>query len=189
VPDGTPTEIQGTLLDAVHGHPAAVVTDAAAPPPEPGTSCDGGATLYVQPLAWVSGTVRPAIERDPSRAGPAFAATEYCTWPAPLPADPAAMVIHDAAVAAVHGHPSAVATCMAPAAGAAPTLTLEGLIVAVQPLACVIGTVRPAIESDASRAGPVFAATAYCTCPLALPLEPDAMVIQGAVLVAPHPHP
>src|SRR5436190_209946 len=49
----------------------------------------------------------------PSRASPPFASTLSVTVPLPVPFDPAAILIHAAALAAVHPQPGA----LAPAAG------------------------------------------------------------------------
>jgi hypothetical protein len=125
--------IQLALLDAVHGQPAPVVTDAALLSPAAPTSRAVGVTPYVQPFACDTESVCPAIETFPSRAGPEFAATEKGTCPGPLPPEPAAIVIQADPLAADHAQPCAVATWKAPVAAAAPTLTLGGVTLKVQP--------------------------------------------------------
>jgi hypothetical protein len=133
VPAGVATVIQLALLDAVHGQPAPVVTDAALISPAGPTSRAVGATLYVQPFACDTESVCPAIETFPSRAGPEFAAIENGTCPGPLPLEPAPMVIHGDPLAADQAQPGAAATWNAPVVAAGPTLTLGGLTVNVQP--------------------------------------------------------
>src|SRR4051794_25613947 len=132
----------------------------------------------------MSAIVCPAIVSDVSRAGPEFAATEYCTWPVPVPVAPLTIVVQEALLLAVHEQPSALVTWTAPLPAAAPTLIFVALTPKVQPVACSNFTVCPAIVSDASRAGPGFAATENCTCPLPVPLAPLTIVAHGAALVA-----
>jgi hypothetical protein len=45
------TAIQFVSLAAVHGHPAAVVTETEAVPPPAGNGTDAGVTVYVHPEA------------------------------------------------------------------------------------------------------------------------------------------
>ena len=54
----------------------------------------------------------------------------------------------------------------------------------MQPPPCVTVKVCPAIVSVADLAGPVVPATANCTSPLPLPLDPDETVNHEALLVA-----
>jgi hypothetical protein len=75
-PDRVPIVIQSASVDAVQGHPAPVVIDDDTEPAAGPMSCAVGDTEYVQPLAWATLTVRPAIAIDVLRAGPVFAATE-----------------------------------------------------------------------------------------------------------------
>ena len=188
-PDGVATAIQPALLEAVHGQFAAVAIEAAPPPPAPAMSCVAGVTLYVQPLACVTGTVWPAIESDPSRAGPELAAAANCTCPLPLPLAPAAIVSHGAPLEADHAHPGSLVTWMVPLPAGEPTLTLGGLTPNVQPVACVTVTVWSAIRSDPVRAAAGFAATLNRTSPGPLPDWPAVTVIQSSALAADHAHP
>lgn len=55
--------------------------------------------------------------------------------------------------------------------------------------ACETAKVLPAIVSVPVRAGPVLAAIEKATVPLPLPLAPDVMVSQDALLVAVHAQP
>lgn len=59
----------------------------------------------------------------------------------------------------------------------------------MQPPACAIGTVVPAIVIDPARGAPVFASTRNATEPFPLPEAPLVMPIQGTLLVADHVHP
>ena len=61
VPDAVESVIQLTLVLAVHGQPAPVVTETEPLPPEPGTSWLDGAMLNTHPLACVIETVWSAI--------------------------------------------------------------------------------------------------------------------------------
>ena len=60
--------IQGAPLDAVHGHPAPVVTDTDPVLAVAGTDALVGEMSYEQPLSCETENVRPAIVTDPWRA-------------------------------------------------------------------------------------------------------------------------
>jgi hypothetical protein len=66
--------IQGAPLDAVHAHPAVVVTDTEPLLAVEATVAPAGEMLYEQPLSCETANVWPAIVSDPWRAGPSFAA-------------------------------------------------------------------------------------------------------------------
>jgi hypothetical protein len=133
--------IHGTLLEAFQGQPAPVDMEAAAVPPLATTSCEGGATVYVQPLAWAMVTIRPPRDIVPCRAGPEFAATENCTWPLPLPDDEPPSVIQGAPLAADQVHPWVLVTWMTSVLAAAPTFTLVGLTSTAHPDAWLTVTI------------------------------------------------
>ena len=110
LPEVAPTVIQLALLDALQGQPEPVDIDAVPVPPAAATSCEGGVTAYVQPLACATVTVRPPMESVPCRAGPEFAATENGTRPLPLPLEEPPSAIHGAPLVADQEHPWAVVT-------------------------------------------------------------------------------
>ena len=112
------TVIHELLETAVHVQPAAVVTVIGPPPLEAFLPNDSlvGLIDYVQPLACVTVCVCPAIEMDPVRSGPVFAATVNATVPLPVPLAPAVIVIHVSDRVAVHAQPAGLVTPMGVAA-------------------------------------------------------------------------
>ena len=87
--------------------------------------------------------VRLATVKVPVLAEPVFAATLNVTVPLPVPLAPELIVIHDAPLVAVHGHPPAAETVMGvPAPPAAATVWLVGEMLALHAgalaAACVI---------------------------------------------------
>ena len=103
------TEIQVTLLVAVHGHVLTVDTLTEPAPPVDSMFCVVGATVYEQ-AACVTVNAWVAIVSVPTRCAPTFDAIVNATDPAPLPLAPDAIVIHAALLAAVHGHPLGAVT-------------------------------------------------------------------------------
>lgn len=184
VPDAVESVIQLTLVLAVHGQPAPVVTETDPLPPEPGTSWLDGAMLNTHPLACVIETVWSAIVTDPCRAGPVLEATAICTCPPPVPDAPAEIVIQVAPLLAAQEQPDAVLTWMFPLPACDPRDKLLGATATAHPDAWAIETVWSAIVTDPCRAGPVLEATATCTCPSPVPDAPAEIVSQSAPLVA-----
>ncbi len=82
------TDIHGTLLAAIHGQPAVVVTATVLFPPDADMFCDGGAMENAQPSDWVTLKRWPAIVKAPLRGGPVVAATSNMTVPLPRPSLP-----------------------------------------------------------------------------------------------------
>ncbi len=186
---------QASLLVAVQLQPAAVVTLLLPEPaPAPGVS-DVGETEKVQgggAPAWVTVTVWPAMVSVPVRGDvDVFAAMENATAPFPLPPVPDVMVIQEALLVAVHVQPASVVTVLLPEVAAAPGVSDVGETVKVQGTpACVTVTVWPAMVSVPVRGDvAVLAAMENATVPLPLPLAPDVMVSQEALLVAVHVQP
>ena len=74
---------QGWVLDALHSHPAVVVTLTARVPPLASTLWESGETSKEQPGDWVTANDCPAIVSDAVRDGPAVDATVTVTLPGP----------------------------------------------------------------------------------------------------------
>ncbi len=131
--------------------------------------------------------VRPAIVSVPSRSAPVFASIVNVTVPLPGP-PPDTLVNHAALLAADHAQVAVVETVTAvPGPPDAPIDCVGGVIVYVHGVgaaAWVTVKVRPAIVSVPARPAPVFAATVKSTEPPPLPVAPDVIVNQGALLVA-----
>lgn len=136
-------------------------------------------------------TVWPATVIVPVRAEPVFGVAAKVTLPLPVPLWPDVMVIHAALLVAVHAQPLVVVTATGPPVPPAPPIdTLVGCTEnAHATAACDTVNVWPAIVSVPIRAGPVFAATLKVTLPLPVPVAPDVMVIQDALLAAVQPQP
>jgi hypothetical protein len=96
--------IHGTLLAAVHGHPAPLDTATLAEPPPGDRSWAFLSIAYVQPCDCVTLNRCPAIVSVPARGGPVVAATEIASGPLPLPVDDDVIWIHDESEVAVHEH-------------------------------------------------------------------------------------
>src|SRR5262249_7063784 len=123
------------------------------------------------------------------RLGRTFPATEYLTVPLPIPLDPAVTVNHVGAllVAVQVQLPADAVTPTVPLPAAAPGDALVASNVNVHGApACVTVKICPAIVSVPVRGVVVrFAATAYPTVPLPMPLDPAVTVNHvGALLVA-----
>jgi hypothetical protein len=106
--------------------------------------------------------------------------------PLPLPVAPAVTLSHDALLAAVQPHPSAVRTSKAPVPPPAGCVADDEESEIVQSGPWFTVNVRPAMVNVPDRAGPFVAATLKLTLPLPLPVAPEAMVIQEALLAAVH---
>ena len=120
--------IHGTRLTALHRHPPALETESVPTPPDAGMVCDIALRLNVQPLSWLTVTVRAATVSVPLRAGPVLMPTERWTAPLPLPSAAPVMAIHAALLTAVHVQDVAAATSTRappPAAGAEPNLVKQ----------------------------------------------------------------
>ena len=78
---GTCVTNPGTREPSVTASVLATLTLGAAP--VEGAAIVSGDTVPVHPASCAIGKVCPAIPMDPLRAGPVFAATEYCTEPPP----------------------------------------------------------------------------------------------------------
>ena len=124
----------GTIDEAaIQVHPGLVLTATEPGPPKYGRFWLAGLMLNVQPEAWLTVNVRPAMVSVPLRAGPVVDATPNCTVPLPVPLLPLVIVIHDALLAAVHAHSGTVATATALEPPALATENESGLMVNVQP--------------------------------------------------------
>ena len=134
--------------------------------------------------------VRPAIVSEPARPPPVFAATLNPTVPFPDPLLPEVIVSQPALLAAVQAHPAVVDTAIeVPAPPAALNDCATGSIEYEQLAAWFSVKVWPAIVSVPVRALPEFDATLKVTVPLPVPLLPDVIVSQPALLAAVHGHP
>jgi hypothetical protein len=137
----------------------------------------------------VTVNVRPAILIVPVRSVMVvFAATLYWIVPLPVADPPAVMVIQGALLVAVHEQAIDPATVIEPVDPLAGTVTDSGESVIAQPCpACVTIACCPPMVRIAVRSWFVlFAAMFMKTEPLPVPLSPDVIVIQDAVLVVVH---
>jgi hypothetical protein len=128
--------IQGSLLDASHVQPAAVLMLTVRAPPLASAVCVSGDTSKLQPGAWFTVKTWPATVSVPVRAGPPVGATVKLTVPFPVPAD-VATETQSTSLAAVHGHPVPAVTVTTFEPPAAPTANVLGAIAYVHPSACV----------------------------------------------------
>jgi hypothetical protein len=181
--------IHEALLRAVHAQPDAAVTATVPSPPPAGSDRVSGAIANVQPSPCCTVTVCPATVIVPERDGPLVAAARKLTLPLPLPLAPETIVIQDALLAAVHPQPEPAVTATDASPPAAGTARVSGDTENVQPCPCTTVTFWPATVIVPDRVGPVVGAAVKVTVPDPLPLAPDAMVIQGALLDAVHAHP
>ena len=116
------TVTQGTLLVAVHVHPADALTVTSMVAPEAGTFCCVGLMVELQLSGWLTVNAFPAIVSVPERAGPVFAAAAKVTDPLPEPLLPDVIVSQGALLVAVQPHPLPAVTftlLLPPADGAA----------------------------------------------------------------------
>jgi hypothetical protein len=133
--------------------------------------------------------VWPAIVAVPLRDSLVFVATSNCTLPLPVPLAPDDTRIHASLLCAIHVQSGAVAIEAVTVCPAMPTSLVAGEIVYVQPLACSTVNVRPAAVIVPARGGPWFAPTEYATLAGPLPLAPDEIAIQSALLRTFHAQP
>ena len=122
-----------------------------------------------------------------------FAAMAKATVPFPLPLAPEVRVNQESLLIAVHAQPVVVVTPALLELAVAAGFNEVGDTVNVQGTgapACVTVTVWPATVSVPVRGDvAVLAAMAKPTVPFPLPLAPDVMLSQEALLVAVHVHP
>src|SRR5688572_19882625 len=142
----------------------------------------------LQPELWLSTNGRPAMVREPLRAGPVVGATANWTVPFSFPRPPLAIVIHDTLLVAVQSQVATVVTAPAPAPPVRATEDDAGLMLKLQPELWLTTNGRPAMVSVPLRAGPVFGATANWTGPAPFRLPPPVIVIHDALLVAVQSH-
>ena len=128
--------------------------------------------------------VWPATVNVPVRAGPVLAATVKPALPLPEPLAPLVTVIQLALLVAVQAQPAPLVTFTVPVPPAATKSCELGAILKVQPFAWLTVKICPAMLSVPVRAGPVLAAAVKATAPLPLPLAPEVIVSQFALLVA-----
>ncbi len=116
--------------------------------------------------------MRPPAVIVASRAEPELASTENPIVPEPDPLPPDVTCTHGCDALAVHGHPAPVVTAIDPVPPPDAKDWLSGLMVKVQPPACVTVNPRPAIVRVAERCAPVLASTLKRTSPEPVPLAP-----------------
>ena len=190
VPPAVPTiAIHVALLVAVQAHDAAAATSTRVPPPPATGAMFSGDTTNEQPVSCDTVNVCPAIVAMPERGPPMFSWIEIFTVPLPVPEAPELIPSHAAPLDAVHAQaaPDVTLTFVVPAA--AGTDTWPGEIENEQFSACEMVNVRPPMLSVPWRSGPLFAATVNPTEPLPVPLAPDVIDTQPALLVAIQPQP
>ncbi len=176
--------IHGTLLVAVHGHAAALVTPTDPEPPALATENDCVLIPKVHAVLWLTVNVCPAMVSVPVRAGPVFGATVSGTVPFPLPLPAPAIETHGTLLVEVHAQPEAVVTAteLEP-----PVLATDcdcGLMSKRQPVLCVTVNCRWPTLSVPTREGPFHAPTLNVTSPGPVPSVAEAIVIHGASLCA-----
>ena len=190
VPPAVPTiTIHAALLAAVHAHDAAAPTSTRAPPPPAADAMFSGDTTNEQPVSCDTVNVCPAIVAVPERGPAVFSWIEIFTVPLPVPEAPELIPSQAAALDAVHPQPPGDVTLTFVVPAAAGTDTCPGEIENEQFSACETVNVRPPMLSVPCRSGPLFAATVNPTEPLPVPLAPDVIDIQPALLVAVQPQP
>lgn len=116
--------------DAVHTHPAGIVTATLPWVADAGTSALVGEMLAVQGTpAWVTVNVCPPTVSTPLRlAALVFAPTAYVTVPAPDPLPPADTDSHGTELVVVQLQPAAVVTPTVPVVASGVTVALTGEI-------------------------------------------------------------
>jgi len=103
--------IHGSLLTAVHVQPAPAVTSTLPELPDEVYESLVGAIEKLQPEAWLTVNVCPAMVIVPLLAGPpVLSKTEYHTSPPPEPVAPEAMDIHESLLVAVQSQLTGVDT-------------------------------------------------------------------------------
>ena len=169
--------------------PPGVVTATFNDPPVAGMGCCSGAIAAVQPSAWLTVKVWPAMVRLPERGPPVFAAAVKVTAPFPVPVAPSVIESHDALLVDVQPHPAGAETFTDPFPPAAGTFWLGADSENEHPLPWVTVNVLSATETDPAREGPELDPTVSWTVPFPLPVPPEAIVIQGVCVDAVHPQP
>jgi hypothetical protein len=178
------TVSHGALLDAVHAHDAAELTETVTEPPAAGMVCAAGLIVNEQPLPCVTTKDLPAIVSVPSRDVPVCAAAVKFTDPFPEPLAPEVTVSQVALLVAVQEQPLPADTLTEPLPPAAATFCPDDDKEYEQPVPCCTANVCPAAVMVPLRDGPPFAVTVKRTVPLPDPLAPAEMVIHGALLEA-----
>ena len=184
VPPAVPGAIHAAVLAAVHAHDAPAETSIRAPPPPAPDTMFSGDTTNEQPLSCDTVNVCPAISAVPERGPAVFSWIEIFTVPLPVPEAPELIASQAAPLDAVHPQPPGDVTLTFVVPAAAGTDTWPGEIENGQFSACETVNVRPPMLSVPCRSGPLFAATVNPTEPLPVPLAPDAIDTQPALLVA-----
>jgi hypothetical protein len=124
----------------------------------------------------------------PDRGPPvAFASTENCTAPSPVPDAPPVTAIHGTWLTAVHEQPAPVVTLTLPAVPEAGAGCAVELRLIVHPASWAMVTVRPPTVRLPVRAGPVLPANARFTTPLPVPEADDVTDIHVALGTAVQP--
>ncbi len=180
---------QEALLVDVQLQLAPVVTVELCVLTPPGGVTVVGETVKVQVPCWITVTVWPATVSVPVRDEvPVFAAMEKATVPLPLPLTPDVMLSQVALLVAVQLQPVVVVTLALLELAAAVGFSEIGETVNEQGGAApawVTVTVWPAMVSVPVRGDvAVLAAIEKATAPFPLPLAPEVMVSQEALLVA-----
>lgn len=204
LPD-SPDEIvsQGALLAAVHAQPSGAVTATVPLPPDAGSDSVSGAIAKEQPWDCVTVTVCPATVSVPLRDGPVVAATVNVTVPSAVPDVEPGIEIHGTTVDAVQAHPFPAVTVTVPEPPPAPNECDAGTTTYAHDAGGGGGGVGggldtfggwvtentwPATTSVPVRGTWMPGATENVTAPDPVPLEPEAMLIQSALLAAVHGH-
>src|ERR1051326_7631316 len=119
-----------------------------------------------------------------------FAVIEYATVPLPVPLEPLVMLIQLALVVADHGHGLAVVTLTLPLLAVLlnEALVPESAYVQTTPDWLTVNVCPPIVMAPLREFVVEFAATAYETVPLPVPVAPLVMLIQLALVVADHEH-
>jgi hypothetical protein len=175
---------QLALLEAVHAHPAPLVTSTLPLPPDADTDVLVGEIEKSHPLPWLTVKVWPATVSVPERAPPSVDAVVNRTVPLPLPLAPDVTVIHETLLVAVQPQPAGDVTSVLPVP------PLDAMFVAVeemeneQPPPWLTVNVWPPMVAVPVREPELVAATVSLTVPSPEPLAPDATEIQLAPLVA-----
>jgi hypothetical protein len=125
--------IHDAPLDAVHSHPAPVVTAIVPEPPVCSAECDSGSMLTWHPLPCVTVNTCSPMRKAPLRAGPSHAPTRNATVPGPVPDEPDVIEIHAVSLRADHAQAASVVTLTVPDAPSAPTDREAGAMVRLQP--------------------------------------------------------
>lgn len=120
-----------------------------------------------------------------------FAPTEYATDPAPLPLEPAVMLIHESLLTADQSQPAGPLTVTMSEPPADVNDWFDGLMESGQAEvpSCAIACRSPAMMMLTDRAGPEFAATVYVILAVPDPVAEEFSVTQFATGELLHEHP